>query len=240
MERHSVEYGSKLIEFTLVRKNVKKINLIISPSLEVKVSASPEVPLDYIKKFILKKGRFILKNIKIYMKSNMVEKTPKKYISGESFRYLGKQYRLKVVKHKENHVRYIRGYIYLFVNDLNDINLKEKLIRDWYLERLEIISDLLLQKIYKLIKKYGVKKPSLSYRKMRSRWGSCYNDENKIALNLDLIESPKFCIEYVILHELVHFKYSNHNKPFYDLMSSLMIDWEFRKNILDYEIIRDL
>jgi predicted metal-dependent hydrolase len=240
MKKYTVEYGSKIIEFTLIRKKVKRVNLVISPSMEVKISASNDVPLKYIKDFVIKKGRFILKNIRNYMKLNNIKVTPKKYINGESFRYLGKQYRLKVVKNEYNHVRYIKGYIYLFVSDLNDINLKEKIMEDWYLERLEIISNLLFSKTYELIKKYNIKKPTLIFRKMSMRWGSCHYDKNKIILNIDLIKSPKFCIEYVILHELVHFKYNNHNKHFYDLISSLMIDWEYRKNILDNEIIKYL
>lgn len=240
MEKHSVEYGSKLIEFTLVRKNVKNINISISPSLEVKVSASEQVPIDFIKKIVLKNGKKILKDIKTFMKTKSEVKHPKKYISGESFKYLGKQYRLKVRKHNENQVKYIRGFIYLFVTDTEDFSLKERLINEWYLERLNIISEILLSKLSRKVNKHGIKMSKLNFRKMSSRWGSCHYDSNKITLNLDLIESPKFCIEYVILHELIHFKHNSHNKSFYDMLFSLMPDWEFRKNILDYEIVKDL
>lgn len=75
---------------------------------------------------------------------------------------------------------------------------------------------------------------------MKARWGSALLDSNTVLLNLDLIKAPKHCIDYVVLHELVHFKYNDHSDKFYNMLYALMPEWEKRKAILDEEIVRDL
>lgn len=75
---------------------------------------------------------------------------------------------------------------------------------------------------------------------MKARWGSALTDKKTILLNAELIKDPKYCIDYVVLHELIHFKYNNHSEKFYQMLYSLMPDWEKRKAILDEEIVKDL
>lgn len=94
--------------------------------------------------------------------------------------------------------------------------------------------------MYPLIQKYEVEKPCIEIRTMKARWGSALLDKNTILLNSELIKAPKFCIDYVILHELIHFKYNDHSDNFYNMLYSLMTDWEMRKAILDEEVVKDL
>lgn len=94
--------------------------------------------------------------------------------------------------------------------------------------------------MYPLVKNHGVEYPELKLRKMKNRWGSCYINEKKIILNEVLIKAPKDCIDYVILHELIHFIYKNHDENFYKMLFLLMPDWKERKNILDSKIIMEL
>lgn len=93
---------------------------------------------------------------------------------------------------------------------------------------------------YKIIGKYEVPNVQINIRKMKSRWGSCLLEKQIIILNKELIKAPKYCIEYVILHELIHLIYKNHDKKFYDFLYTLMPDWKERKRILDEEIILSL
>ena len=72
---------------------------------------------------------------------------------------------------------------------------------------------------------------------MKKRWGSCLRSKNRIILNYELIKAPKHCIEYVVLHELVHFIHRNHDQKFYNMLTVLMPDWKQRKAILDEEIV---
>lgn len=97
-----------------------------------------------------------------------------------------------------------------------------------------------MDKIYLIIEKYEIKKPSISIRTMKARWGFCIKDKNIVLLNYELIKAPKYCIDYVVLHELIHFKFRNHDKEFYSFMTALMPDWKKRKEILDEEVVRNL
>jgi hypothetical protein len=94
--------------------------------------------------------------------------------------------------------------------------------------------------MYPFIQKYNVNKPKLMIRKMKSRWGSCLRDSNAILLNFELIKAPKYCIDYVVLHELIHFLYKSHDQQFYNFLTALMPDWKQRKSILDEEVVREL
>lgn len=237
---NSIYYGKKKINFILTRKNVKNINLRVKPNLEVSVSANNDVPLEYIKDFVYSKAKWINRNLDYYKKTRNIEHGEKEYINGESFRYLGRQYRLKIFSSEEENVKYFRGYIHLYSYDLDDFEQKERLMEDWYKERSKIIFKDSLDRMYNLIKSYDIKYPTLRIRKMKSRWGTCYPNKNKIILNRVLIKAPKDCIDYVVLHELIHFKHKNHGNDFYRLLDILMPDWQSKKKILDEVIVREL
>lgn len=95
----------------------------------------------------------------------------------------------------------------------------------------------LLKEKYLLFEKYGVTYPILKIRYMTSRWGSCQPKKGIITLNSKLIEAPRSCIEYVILHELVHFIHPNHSRRFWDFVAMMMPDWKERKEELEKDII---
>lgn len=240
MEVQKFQYNKKEFEYYLTRKDVKNININVKPNLKIEVSASDKVPLEKINETLRKKYSWINKNLNYFKKSQGLEKKPKEYVNGESFKYLGKQYRLKVIQSKEESTRFYRGFIRLYVKNTRNTKKKKQAIENWYRERSLVIFEESLERMHKLIQKYNVEKPNLKIRQLKSRWGSCFRDKKQIILNSDLIEAPKFCIDYVILHELVHFKYENHNKDFIKLLTALMPDWEKRKEILDFEVIRNL
>ncbi|MDQ2086069.1 SprT family zinc-dependent metalloprotease [Herbivorax sp. ANBcel31] len=241
MEKHKINYGGKTIEFELHRKNVKNINLNIKPDMTIAISAKKEVPLDYIQRFVEGKAPWILKNVSYFKNVQPEYVTGKDYVSGETFKYLGKQYRLKVEETEDEEiVKYYQGFIYIYVNDKKDYKRKEKLLNNWFRRKAETNFNDSLNRVYPVIEKYGVKKPEIQIRTMKARWGSCLKGKNTILLNFELIKAPKFCIEYVVLHELIHFKYRNHDAKFYDFITSLMPDWKQRKEILDEEVVREL
>ncbi|RHW40382.1 M48 family peptidase [Neobacillus notoginsengisoli] len=240
MEMHQVQFGSKRIEFELERKNVKNVNLNIKPDMTITVSANDAVPLPFIYDFVKGKGAWITKQVKQFEEVQPYKQSEREYVSGESFKYLGKQYRLKVQETEEEGVKYFRGFIYLFVKDRHNFSRKAKLMDEWYREKAHRTFQQLLDKVYPLVQKYGVEKPIVDMRVMKARWGSALVESNTILLNSELIKAPKYCIEYVILHEMIHFKYNDHSDDFYNLLYALMPDWEKRKAILDEEIVKEL
>ncbi|CAG7611008.1 hypothetical protein PAESOLCIP111_01319 [Paenibacillus solanacearum] len=241
MEKHQIRYGDKTIEFIVERKHVKNVNLNIKPDMTVMVSASEKVPLDFIYDFVKGKGAWILRNVKTFEGVQPYKQSEREYVSGESFKYLGKQYRLRVKQtDAEEGVKYYRGFVYLYVMDTANHIKKTKLMEEWYCNKAKKVFEELLNKLYPIVQKYGICKPSIDMRVMKARWGSALLDSQTIHLNTELIKAPKHCIEYVILHELIHFKYNDHSDNFYNMLYSLMPDWVKRKKILDEEIVREL
>ncbi|MED1489729.1 SprT family zinc-dependent metalloprotease [Bacillus smithii] len=240
MEKHQIEYANKIIDFVVKRKKVKNVNLNIKPDMTIEVTANDRVPLDFICDFVKTKGAWILKNVKTFKDVQPYRQSEREYVSGETFKYLGKQYRLRVMQEEEEKVKYFRGFIYLYVKDTENVNRKAKLIDEWYREKAQKTFHESLAKMFPLVQKYGVDKPNIDLRSMKARWGSALTEKNTILLNTDLIKAPKYCIDYVVLHELIHFKYNDHSDNFYKMLYSLMPDWEKRKAILDEEVVKDL
>ncbi|MBA2937028.1 M48 family metallopeptidase [Paenibacillus sp. CGMCC 1.16610] len=241
MDKHQIEYANRIIEFVIERKNVKNVNLNIKPDMTIMVSASEKVPLSFIYDFVKSKAGWILKNVKTFEQVQPYKQSEREYVSGESYKYLGKQYRLRLkVTSEEEQVKYYQGFIVLTVKDSNNHARKAKLMDDWYREKALKIFEESLDKQYLLVQKYGIQRPKIEQRLMKARWGSALIDSNTVLLNAELIKAPKHCIDYVVLHELIHFRYNDHSDNFYQMLYSLMPDWEKRKAILDSEIVREL
>ncbi len=239
MEQHEIKIENRNYIVNIIRKNVKNINLRVTRKLDIYVTASQKVPIKLIQDFIENHNKWIHKKV-LYFEQFITNSKDRNYESGESFLYLGKQYRLKVQESDLNSAKFYRGYLFLFVLDINDIELKKRLISDWYKEKSKIHFQKSLDKYFPKLEKYGFEKPYLKSRKMKSRWGSYSYKTNQITINFDLIKAPKYCLEYIILHELVHLRFHHHNKKFYNFLTVLMPDWRLRKKFLDEQVIKKL
>lgn len=224
------------IPYLLTRKPVKNVNLRIKPEGIILVSANNSVPIEFIDAFIEKKQRYIFSALSRYEeKKKLFQSVPKRYVSGESYNLLGKSLRLKVEANKEEIVYTDGVYIFLKVKDKDDFRHKENMMSKWLKQYQMTVFEELLQEKYLLFEKYGVTYPTLKIRNMTSRWGSCQPKKGIITLNSKLIEAPRNCIEYVILHELVHFIHPNHSRHFWDFVAMMMPDWKERKEELERE-----
>jgi len=220
------------ISYELTRKNVKNINLRIRSDGSVSVSANERIPLCTITGFLYKKADFILSALDKYEELRKYADGIRSYCSGESFRYLGKELRL-VVSQGKNNIESDGVYLYLTVADTADVETKRKLANKWFDKQCRTLFPELINEIYPIFRKYDVPEPKLTIREMTSRWGSCQPKRGIITLNKRLIETPRSCIEYVIMHEFIHFRQPNHSKAFYELLSTLMPDWKERKSTLE-------
>ena len=233
-EKHSIKYKDKTIEYTLYRKKVKNINLRIKREGSIFVSANYMVSVDYINKFLESKGQWIVKHME-FLKDKYKENIETNFEENDNMRYIGNTYILKVIKSKEDTIRYDSKYIYLYTKHLEDNNKKREVYENWLRRRAEEVFNKSLDRMYLLIENYKVDKPCFSIRKMKRIWGSCMKYKNKINLNLYLMEKEEKCIDYVVLHELVHLVYFNHSKDFYKLLGDLMPDWRERKKTLNFK-----
>jgi predicted metal-dependent hydrolase len=223
--------GRKVV-YELERKKVKNINLRIRHDSSVYVSANRKVPGNVIEEYLQKKSVYILSALDKYAEIVKYADNKYSYVTGESFRYLGKDLRLIVIQGK-NGVSHDGVYLTLSVKDINDTVLKEKLIDKWYNTQCKEVSTEIINMVFKIFKKYNVTMPKLSLRNMISRWGSCQPKRGIITLNKRLIETPCNAFEYVVMHEFIHFLYPNHSNNFYELLFTLMPDWKARKNLLE-------
>jgi predicted metal-dependent hydrolase len=229
MEQHTVIYENQAITFLLVRKNVKNINLKVRPDSTVVVSAGSMVPYDFIEQLIREKARWISKTRNRFEErcSRQVEL---QYVSGEIIYYLGMKYPLLVLPANNREKVYLNGdVLVLLVRDGSDITCKEKLVKLWYKEQAKIVFNDSLERMYPKVAGYGILKPSVTIRAMKTRWGSCSWKKRKITLNTELLKTPQSCIDYLVLHELAHFKHRNHDTAFYAFLSSIMPEWKEHK-----------
>ena len=224
--------GGREISYELERKRVKNINLRIRRDCSIYVSANKRIDISIIDEFMQKKADYILLALKKFSEISKYAAPKHNYLTGESFRYLGKDLRLAVAIGRNS---VISDGLYLRLNtyNLNDADYKEKLINKWYDMRCKEVFKEIIAIIFPVFQKYGITMPKLILRNMSSRWGSCQPKKGIITLNKRLIETPRKTIEYVVMHEFVHFLHPNHSAKFYATMSTLMPDWKARKHILE-------
>lgn len=239
-EIRTISFLGTNIDYLLKRKPVKNLNLRIHSDCSIVVSASEKITADKIDDFVMEKGAYILSSIQRFKRIEEYEMPPKRYISGETFDILGRGIRLKVQQGTKDNVFSDGIYLYLTVTDQDDYFKKEKLVQKFLDKECRQVFSETIRQLFPMFQKYGVNMPTLRIRTMKTRWGSCSPSRGIITLNKKLLEAPRNCIEYVVLHELCHFIHPNHSKQFYSFVAMLMPDWKERKTKLDKNAVHGL
>lgn len=221
------------IHYHLERKNVKNLNLRIKKNGDVFVSASETIPSEEIDEFVRSKSLYIFKAIEHFEEMEQYKPQPKQYVSGETFYIQGRGLRLQVFQATKDTISSDGIYIFLGVKDVNDLEKKHRIVARFLDQQCKTVFGEIMDELYPLFKKYGIEKPLLRIRDMDTRWGSCLSKKGIITLNKRLLEAPRNCIEYVVMHEYCHFIHPNHSKHFHAFLSMLMPDWKERKLFLD-------
>lgn len=215
-------------------KAVKNINIRIRPDMTVYVSSNPQTDLSEVEKVLTEKKTYIFSALDRYAEMKKYVSHEREYINGESFRFLGRDLRLKVALGEKNAVDTDGLYLFLTVKE-NREEIKKGAIEQWYAEMREKEIKAICREMYHYFEKYDVAFPQIRFRSMISRWGSCQPKRKILTFNCRLIEMSKICIEYVVLHEFVHFLQADHSKRFYALMTMFMPDWKERAHLLEKE-----
>ncbi|MCD8049902.1 MAG: M48 family metallopeptidase [Clostridia bacterium] len=228
-----VIFNGKEITYQLERKPVKNLNLRIKKDGSIYVSANERVSSQMIDEFVVSKGVFILSSLERFRELMQYAPQPKQYVSGETFYILGRGLRLKVSEGAKEKIHDDGVYIYLDVKDITDTERKKRLMTKFLDSRCKEVFGEIVEEIYPIFRKYNVTHPTLRIRDMNTRWGSCMPQKGIITLNKRLLEAPRSCVEYVVMHEFCHFIHPNHSKQFYSFLTMLMPDWKERKTLLD-------
>ncbi len=235
MRELSIQYGRKRIEFQLVYSARKSLAIDVHPDLSVVVTAPKDTDDSAVEQKIHKRAAWIVQQQRFF-ENYLPPIPPRRYVSGESHRYLGRQYRLRVHEGDEEAVKMARGQINVFLTDASNKKRVRTLLTRWFRQRADIIFRDLFDKMAVKAERNGILTDTFEIRRMKNRWGSC-TPEGRILLNPDLIITPKMCIEYVIVHELCHLKEHNHSTGFYRLLQAMMPDWEMRRERLNQCVV---
>ena len=204
------------ISFELERKRVKRINLRIRADGSVYVSVPYNVSYGKAEEFVKSNCRFIFSALEKVRKAQAAESSGKVYYLGEELEvivFVGKK---AGWERKENR---------LTLTVREDSEEERAAVLDmWRKSECERLFPAICREKWEIFRRegYDIPYPKISYRKAKSRWGSCTAAKKKIMLNIMLIEKPIICIEQVAVHELAHFVEHGHNARFYGVMDRIM------------------
>ena len=221
----TVYLKDRLIEYELIRKQVKNINLRIKSDGSIYVSAGPFVSGKIIERFLISKSDFIIKALE---KCNAHKSPDFNFKSGDVIKFLGTDISLCITEGKKSYYTLSDNTLVLCVKNISDIDEKKKVFNKWQKEECMNIVTSLCNKHYDHFKNYCCSLPKLTFRKMKSRWGSC----NRLTFNTILIFTPIECIEYVVVHEFAHFIEHNHSRDFYKIIEEILPDYKVRRKML--------
>ncbi len=233
--KQSVLFGQTEITYTVKTSDRKTLAIHVYPNGDVLVDAPLAASLMAIAQKVKKRASWIFKQ-QLQFAAYPPVMPERRYVSGESYRYLGRQYRLLIKEGVREHVKLINGRIVVeTVNPENPKKIKALLVY-WSRSRAQIIFSERYHVCVQLVAKLDIEHyQGFQLRVMPKRWGSCSSQGN-IMLNPELIAAPKECIDYVITHELCHLKISNHSQAFYKLLAKVMGDWERRRKRLNESV----
>ena len=226
-----ITFGSKEILFTLSWQKRKTLSIKVLPDSSVEVTAPESSGEDEITKKVQAKAPWILSQINHFDSFNPRSRE-RKFVNSETHLYLGRQYRLKIIQSEKAQIKAYRGQL-IIESPAKDIDALKLSLDQWYKAKALVVYEQLLVEALQKFSKYKLQRPVLYIRRMSKRWGSC-TPKGKIILNTELIKAPKGCIEYVIVHELVHLIHHNHKKAFYLLLNKTLPDWAKRKDRLEH------
>jgi len=223
-----IELGD--IKIDIEQKDIKNIHLsVYPPTGRVKISAPERMDMDTIRVFAISKLQWIKKQQRVFR--NQQREAPREYLTKESHYFQGKRYLLKVIEQNEKpKVALKHSKIELYIRPGTTIEKKKEVLNEWYRAELKRTVPKLIEKWEK---KIGVQSREFGIKKMRTRWGTCNPEAGRIWLNLELAKKPVECLEYIILHELVHLLERKHNDQFIKYMNEFMPRWRFYRDELN-------
>ena len=228
------------VKIQVLYKDIKNINLRVYRDFSIKLSLPMNVADEWINKFLESKKDWIESKLEMYKATDRYNNLLA-LKSGSSTQMLGKDMRIIKVQSTKNFVEVDEKKILVNLKDINNNDSFMRVFSNWWREQAFNVYSQQVDALYNSVfKKYGVQKPTISIKKMKTMWGSCTKSLGKITFNEYLLKADIMCIQYVVLHELTHLIYTFHSKDFYDFLTIHMPDWQSRKKQLDMEVVQGL
>jgi predicted metal-dependent hydrolase len=230
-----LEYAGKHISVSLEFKERKRLSISVHPDGSVTAIAPVARSLADVIAHLHRRRSWIARQCRHFEKYQPLPED-KRYVSGETHLYLGRQYRLRVHRSNDVAVKLVGRFLNVYTPTPQDRQAVATALDAWYQAHAEPIFHDRMERCLEAAASLRLTDVQFKIRPMKTRWGSC-SKAGKITLNIDLIKMPLHCIEYVIMHELCHLRVHDHSPAFYRLLSRCMPDWERRKQRLDLAVI---
>lgn len=223
-----LKFGDFVADVT--QKDIKNVHLsVYPPTGAIRISAPTHMKLDTIRVFALSKINWIRKQqTKLYAQDR---EAPREYLNRESHYLWGKRYLLKVIeKNEKPAVEVKHSHIILQIRPGADEAKKQEVLNEWFRQQLK-------NQIHPIIDtwlpKLGISLDKFIVRKMKTKWGSCSPKSRTIRINIELAKKPQECLEYIVVHELIHLIEPSHNARFIALMDKFLPKWRFYREELN-------
>lgn len=216
-------------------KDIKNIHLTIyPPDARVHISAPVSMTEEAIRLFLIEKTPWI--KLRISQILEQKRQTPREYVSGENHYFKGHRYRLKVVYCNGPTKVELQGneFLVLYVRKWTSEERRAEILKEWYRTELK---GLLPNLIEKWEGRLGVKSNKWEVKQMKTLWGSCNHRTRNMIFNLELMKKPLHCIEYIVVHELLHIKVRLHNEEYTALLTRYFPNWQQIKDELNEFIV---
>lgn len=226
---HQITVGEFAID--VIRKNIKNLHLAVyPPDGRVRIATPLSIDDEAVRLFAISKLAWIKKHQANF--NAQERQSIREFVSGESHYFQGKRYLLNVIYCQGNPKIEIRNntHIDLFVREGSNEAQRKLVMISWYRRQLKQDIPLLIEKWEKTI---GVSVNDWGIKLMKTKWGTCNIQEKRIWLNLELAKKNKQCLEYIVVHEMMHLLERHHSDRFITLMNKFMPNWRFYKDELN-------
>lgn len=220
---------------SVVRKDIKNLHLSVHPPTGAVRIAAPEwMEMDAIRLFAINKLGWIKRQQKKLREQE--RETPREYLERESHYVWGRRYLLRIIEQDAAPAIELKHrWLQLQVRPGTGAARREALLQDWYRTRVRQAVPPLLAKWEPIV---GRKVARFYVQRMKTKWGSCNVAAQNIRLNTELAKKPPECLEYIVVHELVHLREPTHNDRFLALMGQWMPHWRDYRDILNHLPVR--
>jgi predicted metal-dependent hydrolase len=218
------------LTLNLQRKAIKNLHIsVLPPDGKVRVSAPQHMTDTAIRMAVISRIPWIRKQKQSF--ASQPRQSEREMVSGECHYLWGRRYRLDVVERTGKHeIRLGHGRMHLYISPETTLLNKTLVLNTYYRDVLKARIDELLPYWQN---KTGVLTTDWGVKKMKTRWGSCNTRSRRIWLNLELAKKPPECLEYILVHELVHLLERKHNERFKACMDNFLPDWRERRDLLN-------
>jgi hypothetical protein len=229
-ERSQVQWGLTAIPYEIRRSGSRAtVSIAVEPSGEVVLTAPRTAPVDKLDRLVRTKAPWIV--AKLRRRSDLPPAPAREFVSGETFLYLGRQYRLRIVLDSSEigPLALEHGWLRIAIPSVIEAPHRPGYARaallDWYLRR---ATTRLPVRVEDWAKKLRVTVPRVLIREPKKRWGSCH-PSGIIRLNWRIIQAPTRIVDYVVAHELCHLLHEGHGRKFWAALGQVMPDYEVRR-----------